>query len=160
MTVIYDKEVDAQRIRSELRATEFWPRVTYQRVVGGLPANLASAYQQYRKEGAVVVAPSVDNFSSVIPAHRRLILSQALTEAGMPDLAEDFLIHIGAPLAALPVHLKPEEIEREVMRLQAVWSQKGFAGIRFDEGVIPDISLYLEYIVEQAGLQTETKSSA
>ena len=160
LTVIYDKEADAQKIRSELRATEFWTRISYQRVVDGLQASLTNAYQQYRQEGAVVVAPSVSDFSVVIPGYRRLIFNSALTEAGVPDLAEDILTQMGVSLAGLPLHLKPEEIEREIARLKTIWSQKGFAGVRFDQGIIPDISLYLQYVAEQAQLQTQSQTYA
>jgi hypothetical protein len=160
ITVVYDKEADAREIRGELGPTEFWPRLRFRRVTAGLAASLSHAYQEYRGIGAVVVAPSIRDFAGPIPAHRRLVLNQALMEAGEEGLSRDILNQIAAPLADLPANLSAEEIDRQMARLISLWSQRGFRGIRFDEGIIPNFRLYLEYVSAQSEADSLAKTSA
>ena len=148
LTVVYDKEEDAIKIRSKLRQTDFWPQIQYQRVLQSLPETLSEAYQKFGEEGAVVIAPSINSFLPSIASHKRLVIN-GLTERGMPDLAEDVLVQIGLPLADLPPNLPAGEVEQALRPLMAQWLQKGFAGIRFENGIIPDIVRYLQSLADE-----------
>ena len=160
VTVVYDREEEAQKIRIALRATEFWTQIQYQRVKRNLSETLSEAYQRFGKEGAVVVAPSVNDFSKIIAPHQRLILGHELMESGVPLLAEDVLTQIGVPLAGIPATLKPEEVRQEIDRLLIQWSQQGFGGTQFNNGIIPNIKLYLEFITAQARAESQVQASA
>ena len=160
LAVIYDKEDEVQKMRSELHETGFWPRIQYQRAARNLSDSLANAYQNFGKEGAVVVAPSAGVFSPLIAPHRRLVLGKDLLEAGAPRLAEDVLAQIGVPLAGISVTSNAEEIKREIQQLFITWAQQGFQGIEFKNAIIPNLKLYLQYLAAQAQGESQLQASA
>ncbi len=160
LTVVYEKENDAQKIRIALKETAFWSQIQYHRVAKDLTSSLANAYQEFGKEGAVVVAPSVNDFSTLVASHHRLILGQELMEKGVPFLAEDVLNQIGVPLAGISAALKPEEIQHQIDQLMIQWSQQGFRGVQFRNGIIPNLKLYIEFITAQFHAESQVKSAA